>query len=98
MFDKKGVLAKRRLGDNICVRGESTFPFNIADVFKVILDPESLKEIDPQLDTVDTLEKFSPHTWLDCLKFKPVMHGGFECVYLSVSVLCLLYKYCLGRN
>ena len=78
MFDKKGVLAKRRLGDNICVRGESTFPFNIADVFKVILDPESLKEIDPQLDTVDTLEKFSPHTWLDCLKFKPVMHGGFS--------------------
>ena len=98
MFEKKGVLAKRRSGDIICSRGESTFPFNIADVFKVILDPESLKEINPQLDTVHTLEKFSSHTWVDYLKFKPVMHGGSEGVYLSVSVLCLLYTYYLGHN
>ena len=88
MFEKNGVLAKRRVGDNICVRGESTLPFNLADVFKVILDPESLKEIDPQLDTVETLDKFSPHTWLDCLKFKPVIP---QTVYIYRMLFLCMY-------
>jgi hypothetical protein len=84
-------LAKRRSGNIICGRGESTFPFNIADVFKVIMDPESVKEINPQVDTVDTLETFSSHTWVNYLKFKQVMHGGSVCILERICLILIVY-------
>ena len=66
------MIAKKRIGDSICVRGESNFPHNIADVFRLLMNVEAKKETDPQIDVFERIEKYSSNTWIDYLKYKPV--------------------------
>lgn len=72
MFDKNGVIGKKKVGDNLCVRGDSFFPYSLSEVFRLVMDTDAKKELDPMLDSIEILDSYSTHTWIDYLKYKPV--------------------------
>ncbi len=74
LFEKNGIVAQKRSGDVICVRGDSVLQYNIADVFEVIMNVGRQVEIDPQQRLHEVIKKYSNHTWAEYISFKGVSH------------------------
>ncbi|CAN0048837.1 unnamed protein product, partial [Ectocarpus fasciculatus] len=74
MFEKPGVVATKKAGSGgaICVRGEATLPFTIAEIFDASSTAAARKALDSQLHTYTRLKWFSRHTGVEYLRFKPV--------------------------
>lgn len=72
LFEKDGIVAKRRPGAIVCVKGDSVIPFSVQDTFKLLSNLERGYEIDPQRREVYHLKDYSLHTWAEYLAFKPV--------------------------
>jgi hypothetical protein len=76
LFDSSGVIGKKRENENssvIYVRGDSIVPFNVADVFKILVAFEKLNELEPNREITEILTYYSTCTSVQYLKYKPVL-------------------------
>ena len=74
MFEKPGVVATRKAGSGgaICVRGETTLPYTIPEIYATIASAKARMALDHQLETYERKQWFSHHTGVEYLRFKPV--------------------------
>jgi hypothetical protein len=62
LFEKNGVVAKKRAGDVICVRGDGSMPFAIPDILNLLTNTSRMKEYNSQLNTSQMLKAFNNQT------------------------------------
>ena len=72
LYEKNGVIARKRSGDVMCVRGDSTVAFPLPEVLGLVSNAERLVEIDGQLQSGRLLKAFSQNTGVHYLKYKQV--------------------------
>jgi hypothetical protein len=100
MFEKQGIIAKKRSGDVVCVRGDGNVPFALPDVLSVIVNPAHLTDVDAQLQSARLLKSFSNSCGVHHLKYKavwPAQPRDIVCLYhwrlLNDSrVVCLSFS------
>jgi hypothetical protein len=69
LFEKNGVVAKKRAGDVICVRGDGSLPFCIPDILALLTNTDRMKEYNSQLNTSQTLRFFNNQTGVTATEF-----------------------------
>jgi len=62
LFEKNGVVARKRPGDVVCVRGDGFLPYDVMDIFKLINTSEWAAEINPQVHESRPVKSFSFNT------------------------------------
>jgi len=72
LFEKNGVVAKRRHGSVLTVRGDGVANHPLHKVFGLLLDTERSAEYNSQIAEDKKLQEYSRHTSLQYLKFKQV--------------------------
>jgi hypothetical protein len=72
LFEKNGLIAKKKAGSIMCVKAELVVPFNIFDVFATLINPKRQTELDSQRLEQAQIKEFSNHTWVDYIRFKGV--------------------------
>ena len=74
--EKDGLVAKRRTlstsQSTVCVRAEIQLPFFILEVWRLLTDIHRQCQLDPQRQSHERVKEFSPHTWVDYIRFKGV--------------------------
>jgi len=72
IYDKNGVVAKKRIDGAITVKSESVFPYLASEVFEVIMNSKIMKKIDYQTHALKTMKEFSLHTYIQYKQYKQV--------------------------
>jgi hypothetical protein len=73
LFEQSGLIAKKKsLGNILCVKGEIQFPYNLLDVFRIIIDTTRQVEIVQVRAQQERIKKYSHHTWIEYLRFKRI--------------------------
>lgn len=72
LFTKNDVEAYTQPGAVVTIKGVSTIPHNIMDVFKLIRRLDRLTEIDPMLADCHRCQDIAKDVFVDYLRFKPV--------------------------
>ena len=72
LFEKNGVVAKRRPGAVVCTRGESFLPFSLTEIFEVLVNNPRMGEFNKQLDFAKLLQIWNNTTGVQRMKFKQV--------------------------
>jgi len=74
-FSKSGVDVYRvggSSGSTVCVRGETTVPYPMIEVFGTLMNRSTIKDLNPQIASVKELKKYSDNTFVDYIKCKQV--------------------------
>jgi hypothetical protein len=83
MFEKQGIIAKKRAGDVVCVRGDGNVPFSLPDVLSIITNAEGLVDVDAQLQSARMVKAYSSSTFVHQYKYKGVWPASpRDCVCL----------------
>ena len=80
LFDKSGVVAYRKPGAIITVRGDGLVAHPLGKIFQLILDFKRAVEVNPQIETSRKFKVFSMHSSMQYMKFKQVRHNDKPCV------------------
>ncbi len=72
MFEKNGLVAKKKSGAVMCVKADVVVPYNIFDVFATVIDPKRQTQLDAQRVIHEQIKEYSNHTWVDYIRFKGV--------------------------
>lgn len=75
MFESNGVVASKKSGAAICVKGESLLPYPIIEIFELICDPNKFKECDADLNFSRVLQRMNDNTSVKYLRYKQVLHS-----------------------
>ena len=72
LFEKNGVSAFKRPGEQVCVRGDAILPFGIPAIFKLIVTASRACSINPQIVSSTNVRQISTNTNIQYLQFKQV--------------------------
>lgn len=72
LFEKNGVSAFKRPGEQVCVRGDAILPFGIPAIFKLIVTASRACAINPQIVSSTNVRQISTNTNIQYLQFKQV--------------------------
>lgn len=72
LSERKGVTARKRPGEVICVRGDSLLPFSLGDIFCMIQNSEHFTDINPQIGSAKVVKTYSSNTYVQYIRFKQI--------------------------
>ena len=75
LWNKENILASKfyDLSENlICVRGETTLPYTIQEIFQLLTRGDCRRDLDTLIDQTQRLKWFSCQTGVERLVYKPV--------------------------
>lgn len=73
LYEKHGVIAKRRLDGAITVKSESSLPYLASEIFEVLINQNKMKKLDPQTHALKISKSYSSHTFVQYKQLKQVL-------------------------
>ena len=72
MYEKDGMIASRKPGEKIIVKGTAELPYSVLDIFSTIVDVGNLQKLNPQVDRTQKLVVFNRQSSTNHVVFKEV--------------------------